>query len=1075
MSTERNSGTGGGGHPVGDPSNLRNSDSNREASHHMTRSMRTVLAALVAVLTTLASLAVVGVSPASASTVNGIATTVNPSNNAYLASGGSDTQFTLKLPPNADCDGDTATDGYHVWSYLVPKGTNISSLTFSGDTGPSAGLGLFDDTASYIGPINTAITTGQVVNIPNDMEWGQAVADDAFPASQLLDTTGGVWEGGLACANTDGDLTDNWNTQFTFTASGTDPNRFVWSAIPGPSGSAVSDITSANTTNFPEGAHSSFTVTATGNPTPTITEATGVTFAGGVLSGTPTTGGNFPITFTATNGIGNPAVQSFTLTVGGPPTFTSPDSTSFQEGVADSFTPTASGSPTPTITEVGTLPTGVTFTDGVLAGTPTENGAFLITFTAGNGILPNASQPFTLNVGLAPTITSANNATFQEGVADTFTVTATGTPTPTITESGTLPTGVTFAGGVLSGTPTVGGTFHITFTATNVILPVATQAFTLSVDSAPAITSASSTTFTEGTAGTFTVVATGTPAPTIAETGTLPAGVTFAGGVLSGTATATGTFAITFTAHNGIGTDATQLFVLTVASAPTITSADSTTFTVGTAGTFTPTATGFPTPTIAESGTLPAGVTFTEGILSGTPTAGGVFPITFTASNGAVPDAVQHFTLTVNAPAAITSADTATFTIGTANSFTVTKTGTPSPTLSETGALPAGVTFVPGTGVLSGTPTAKGSYLITFTATNGIGTAATQSFTLVVQYPPLVVSSSSLAGGTVGSAYSATLTATGGESPYTWSVSVGALPAGLSLAASTGVISGTPTASGTADFTVEVADSDAATATKALSIVIAGPVVAPTTLTQPVVGIAAAPGGLGYWLTDAAGDVAPLGSVQTYGSLAGVTLNAPIVQIVAAPDGHGYWLVAADGGVFAFGSAGFHGSTGGLTLNAPIVGLAATTDGGGYWLVGSDGGVFAYGDAVFQGSMGGVPLNKPVVGITADSATGGYWLAAADGGVFAFGAPFLGSTAQLTLNRPVVGIAATTDGGGYWLVASDGGIFSLGDAVFQGSTGSLTLNAPVSGIAVDPATGGYWLIGSDGGVFAFGAPFFGAD
>ena len=79
------------------------------------------------------------------------------------------------------------------------------------------------------------------------------------------------------------------------------------------------------------------------------------------------------------------------------------------------------------------------------------------------------------------------------------------------------------------------------------------------------------------------------------------------------------------------------------------------------------TATGTPAPTITESGALPAGVTFSAGSLSGTPTAGGIFPITFTASNGAVPPAVQHFTLTVNAPPALTSASSATFTTGQAN------------------------------------------------------------------------------------------------------------------------------------------------------------------------------------------------------------------------------------------------------------------------------------------------------------------------------------------------------------------------------------------------------------------------
>jgi hypothetical protein len=85
--------------------------------------------------------------------------------------------------------------------------------------------------------------------------------------------------------------------------------------------------------------------------------------------------------------------------------------------------------------------------------------------------------------------------------------------------------------------------------------------------------------------------------------------------------------------------------------APAFTSASSATFIEETPGSFNVTATGTPAPSITESGALPSGVTFNAGALSGTPTATGTFPITFTASNGVSPNAVQSFTLTVNPPA----------------------------------------------------------------------------------------------------------------------------------------------------------------------------------------------------------------------------------------------------------------------------------------------------------------------------------------------------------------------------------------------------------------------------------------
>ena len=66
------------------------------------------------------------------------------------------------------------------------------------------------------------------------------------------------------------------------------------------------------------------------------------------------------------------------------------------------------------------------------------------------------------------------------------------------------------------------------------------------------------------------------------------------------------------------------------------------------------------------------------------------------------------------------------------------------------------------------------------------------------------------------------------------------------------------------------------------------------------------------------------GDATFYGSMGGAHLNAPIVGIAAAPTGNGYWpLVGSDGGVFAFGGARFYGSIGSAHLNAPIVGIAA--------------------------------------------------------------------------------------------------------------------------------------------------------
>ncbi|MHB8342873.1 MAG: putative Ig domain-containing protein [Ferrimicrobium sp.] len=203
-------------------------------------------------------------------------------------------------------------------------------------------------------------------------------------------------------------------------------------------------------------------------------------------------------------------------------------------------------------------------------------------------------------------------------------------------------------------------------------------------------------------------------------------------------------------------------------------------------------------------------------------------------------------------------------------------------------------------------------------------------------------------------------------------------------------------------------------------------------LNAPIVGMAATPHGNGYWLVAADGGIFNFGSAKFYGStytlgVTGLTgshpLNAPIVGMAAAPDGKGYWLVAADGGIFNFGSAGFHGNpyTYGITglsgphpLNAPIVGMAPTANGQGYWLVAKDGGMFNFANATFHGSTytygitgltGSRPLNAPIVGMASTPGGNGYWMVGADGGVFNFGsATYLGSEGGQSIPAPVVGI-----------------------------------------------------------------------
>ena len=192
-----------------------------------------------------------------------------------------------------------------------------------------------------------------------------------------------------------------------------------------------------------------------------------------------------------------------------------------------------------------------------------------------------ASTSFTVDV--APLEFTSNPSTvFQGGAAGTFTVSTDSSPTATLTESGQLPTGVTFTDNgdgtaTIAGTPpSQTGTFPITITAQNGVSPTIQQAFTLTVGTQPAITSANGAQLVVGAAGTATVSTSGFPTPSLTESGTLPSGVSFTDNG-NGTATIAGTpangtqgsYPLTITASNGL-TPATQTLTLTVlAKAPT--------------------------------------------------------------------------------------------------------------------------------------------------------------------------------------------------------------------------------------------------------------------------------------------------------------------------------------------------------------------------------------------------------------------------------------------------------------------------------------------------------------------------
>ncbi len=568
----------------------------------------------------------------------------------------------------------------------------------------------------------------------------------------------------------------------------------------------------------------------------------------GAISGTPTSAGSysFGVSVTDSGSAAQSATTTVTLTVSAAPVkpttlaITSPTLPAGSIGSTYATLLQATGGTAPYSWSIGSgsLPTGLNLSPGTgaISGTPTTSGTFNFTASVSDAGNPAQIISASFSIVIAPVPLTIVYSSLPGGTQNSSYASSlhgaggTGSYTWSIS-SGSLPAGLSLtpATGVVSGTPAASGNFSFGATVRDSGSPAqtATTTVTLSIVAAGTPVSISSTALPGGTqnqnySGSLNAVG-GAGPYTWSVSGSLPAGLTLnpATGVIAGTPTASGASSFTVTVKDSSTPAQTSSSPFSIGIAPPALTINPSlaSGSVGTPYTSSLSASGG-TPAFTwsvSSGALPGGLTLNAatGVISGTPTASGAFAFGAMVKDSGSPaqTTATIAIISIIAPATPLSITSTGLPGGTKNqsySGALSAAGGTAPyTWSMTGSLPVGLTLNPASGTISGSPTATGTTSFNITVKDSSTPAQTSSLPLsiIVSAPAPLTISALLPPGTVGTAYSSSVGASGGAPTYTWSISVGTLPPGLTIAPSTGIISGTPTTSGTYNFTAAVSDS----------------------------------------------------------------------------------------------------------------------------------------------------------------------------------------------------------------------------------------------------------------------------
>lgn len=610
---------------------------------------------------------------------------------------------------------------------------------------------------------------------------------------------------------------------------------------------------------------------------------TGLTLSsGGVLSGTTGQGGTFSLTIGVRDAINQTASRTLTLTVTSSLQIVTSSLPQASVSTGYSTTITATGGVPPYLWSApGGLPAGFVLDSGsgILNGTPLQEGVFTFNIQVQDSLNQTTLRSLQLVVGSLLNITTASvkNGLVGQPYEDFFTAFG-GTAPFNWNLLSPNPPGLTLnpSTGVLSGLPSLPGIFNLTVRVTDALGATATRSYSVTVTPAFTITTQ---TLAAGTLGLFyeqTLAATGGTQPYFwSLSGSPLPGLQLNQftGAISGIPTQGGTFAFVVLATDSAGQQTTRQLSLTVNQTITISPATIPNGSVGAAYSQTFVASGGLAPFVyIISGNVPGlSLNSATGVLSGTPTQTGVFEFSIRASDSVGQLGLRGYTLTVVSLLQITTSALVDGVERTPYAQTLAATGGVPPYTWRiaAGALPEGLQLNAATGAITGTAFVPSTSGLTVEVSDATGAKVTRALTLTMLAGVSVQTAGTLPNAIVGTAYSFTLAARGGTTPYRWRIRDGALPDGLQLAAESGQISGTPVRAGRFPATVEVTDNAGLTASGEIVINVNAPLLRITSAAT----LPGATAGVSYQFTAAASGGTPPYRWALNGAPAGLTIN----------------------------------------------------------------------------------------------------------------------------------------------------------------------------------------------------------